>query len=272
MSHLLSAVKRRLARALGGHDGRSQAPAVPQAPTAFPLGCARYFPQFRRGYDHEAEAVADIKVVEPYTMTKYDRCVVLHNLVRHVERKGIAGDLAECGVWRGGSAGIMALANLRYGATRRRIHLFDTWGDWPDPTQNDGNRFRDLQAGSLRKADNRGALDACRELLERLIAYPTHFLTYHRGLFQETVPPALENIRALAVLRVDCDWYEQVLFCLEHLYPKLSNGGALVLDDYGYCDGARAAIDEFLSRQRVRSFLHHVDYSCRYLIKGEGGS
>lgn len=234
-------------------------------PTLYGIPSARHYPRFQRGHDNEAQAVRDMLAVAPYTMTKYDRCATLHNQVKFLEERQIPGDLVECGVWRGGSMGMMALAHRRYGRLPRQLRLFDAWGDWPDPTPDDGLQYRDLLAGTLVKADNRGALAACRELLESVVGFPPERIHYEQGLFGETIPRAAPHIEAIALLRLDGDWYESTKLALAHLFPKVAPGGIVVIDDYGSCDGCRRAVDEFLVEYPL--FLHYVDYSCRYVFK-----
>ncbi len=71
----------------------------------------------------------------------------------------------------------------------------------------------------------------------------------------------------ISVLRVDTDWHRSVAHALKHLYPRLSSGGVLILDDYGHLQGARQAVDEFLVTLDRPPLLHRVDYSCRVAVK-----
>ena len=68
----------------------------------------------------------------------------------------------------------------------------------------------------------------------------------------------------VSVLRLDTDWYKSTKIELETLYPRLVKGGVLIIDDYGYFEGARKAVDEYFLKGK---WLHVVDQTCRYIIK-----
>jgi len=76
-------------------------------------------------YEFNKEAFEAIKVIKDYTMVPYQNLEQLFEMVKYCEERRIAGDYVECGVWKGGSIGLMALANLQYSSIRRNLHLFD---------------------------------------------------------------------------------------------------------------------------------------------------
>jgi len=69
------------------------------------------------------------------------------------------------------------------------------------------------------------------------------------------------------VLHLDGDWYESVRVCLEYLYDRVTPGGVIQIDDYGHWEGARRAVDEFISNRGIRAPLRQLDYTGRQLIK-----
>lgn len=93
------------------------------------------------GYDDELAARKAILQVRDRTMIAYPALLSLWAQIRHCETTGISGAFVECGVWKGGVGGFMALANQEYGSQRRPIHLFDIFDDIcePDPAV-DGER------------------------------------------------------------------------------------------------------------------------------------
>ncbi|MFC7470447.1 TylF/MycF/NovP-related O-methyltransferase [Actinomadura keratinilytica] len=87
--------------------------------------------------------------------------------------------------------------------------------------------------------------------------YPKERLHYVQGLVEKTVPA--EAPEQISVLRLDTDWYASTRHELEHLYPRLVSGGVLLIDDYGYWQGSRRAVDEFLEATGERLLLLRMD-------------
>ncbi len=236
------------------------------------------------GYDFESEVQKKLSLVRNNTMVSYECLVTLFQQVRHCEIHDLPGGYVECGVWKGGAAGLMALANLSYGAERRHIHLFDAFDDIcePDPAV-DGERAiseaeewagvdRSDLSGKLMPLtgiyDQRGGpgtVQEVKQLLEDKVGYHPEFLHYHEGWFQDTLPAA--DTGDIALLRLDADWYASTKVCLDFLYDKVVSGGFVIIDDYGAYDGCRKAVDEFVADRGIDAFLNHVNVDCRYWIK-----
>ncbi|MBZ5679983.1 MAG: TylF/MycF family methyltransferase [Acidobacteriia bacterium] len=196
--------------------------------------------------------------VQPYTMCSSARLRGLYRAVRYVAENRVPGDLVECGSAKGGSAALMALTSRRLGENRR-IWLFDTFEGLPAPTSDDP----DYKIASLFTGDCVGTLDEVQKLFGRLhLAEDARFV---KGLFQETLHRT--QIPTIAVLHIDGDWYESVKVCLDELYDKVTPGGVIQFDDYGYWQGARRAVDEFFERRGITPTLQRLDFSGRSLIK-----
>jgi hypothetical protein len=82
---------------------------------------------------------------------------------------------------------------------------------------------------------------------------------------EDTIPR--EAPEEIAILRLDTDWYQSTRHELMHLYPKLSIGGILIVDDYGHWEGARRAVDEYISDNRLVILLQRIDYTGRIAVK-----
>ena len=226
------------------------------------------------GYDEEDDIRAALCRIRAYTMTSIERMATLWQQVRYLDRYGIQGDLVECGVWKGGSVGTMALAHLR-SAERpvRHLRLFDSFEGLPEPrSEVDGTTAvqyaKGRASGSLDPIrECIGTLEENRRLLEHEIKYPAELIHYHVGWFQETLPRDIGSIGDIALLRLDGDWYESTQMCLDYLYPKVVKAGIVIVDDYGFWQGCRRAVDEFIARCSEPILLHHIDYSGRYWVK-----
>ncbi len=90
---------------------------------------------------------------------------------------------------------------------------------------------------------------------------------FHVGWFQDTVPISTTKLKSIALLRLAGDWYASTQVCLEHLYPRLSPGGVLVLDDYFRWEGCRKATDEYRTHHKITTPSTRIDADRGYWIK-----
>jgi hypothetical protein len=226
------------------------------------------------GYDDEAAMKLAMMLVWDHTMISYDRLATLWQQVQYLDRNCIPGDLVECGTFKGGAIAMMARAHLASQPKPiRRVHLFDSFEGLPQPrAEIDGDKAAQLVGGKDSGALVATGLHACsvdvpRRLFQERVRYPESMVEYHVGWFQETLPRDVGSIGEIGLLRLDGDWYESTRVCLEYLYPNVVKNGVIVIDDYGYWQGCRKAVDEFLSHQPGPIMLHHIDSSARYWLK-----
>lgn len=211
-------------------------------------------------------------MVAPFTMTSVERIVSLIHAAKYLTENKIAGDVVECGVWRGGSAMAVAETLKRLGDTTRKFYLYDTFAGMTEPTQKD-KQFDGKAAKQLLQNEAKDTGIWCyadkNEVAENLrkIGYPEGNIILIEGKIEDTVPGVLPT--GIAILRLDTDWYESTLHELTYMYPRLVRGGVLIIDDYGHWQGAREATDEYFAGQTggPRPFLHRIDYTGRLLIK-----
>lgn len=225
-------------------------------------------------FDREEEIKKTVILVAEYTMISFERCATLWQQVRYLDRYRIPGAIVECGVWRGGAIGACALAHLTSAKPPyRHLHLFDSFEGLPEPNAAvDGEiavQFAGGQGdGALRSVGKLSSpISDSRQLLLTKIAYPEELVHYHVGWFQNVVPRDAHALGEIALLRLDGDWYESTVVCLEHLYPKVVKHGVVVVDDYGHFEGCRRAVDEFLASRATPILLNHADYTGRYFVK-----
>jgi O-methyltransferase len=86
-----------------------------------------------------------------------------------------------------------------------------------------------------------------------------------KGPVEDTIPGQAPD--SIALLRLDTDWYRSTLHELTQLWPRLAQGGVLIIDDYGYWDGARRAVDEFFGAMGAPPMLSRIDSTGRLAIK-----
>lgn len=235
------------------------------------------------------DAVKDYEVVRKNTMVPFDNLASLYEQVHYLETAGIEGDFVECGVWKGGSVGMMALANLKFGEKRRHLHLFDAFQDICEPDPGVDGEKALKEAGQYAKKDlqtisgklqpmkgfydflgGHGTIEECRSLLHDKIKYPEENIHFYEGWFQETFPVFVKEINEIALLRLDGDWYESTKLSLEFFYDKVISGGIIIIDDYGTYQGCKKAVDDFFHKRNLKKFLMNassLNGDCFFFIK-----
>jgi len=205
------------------------------------------------------------KIASPWTMVSAEHYNLALSAVEEVNKKGIPGDIVECGVWKGGMSMSMALMNLRSN-TERRFWLFDTFEGLPEPDSEFDDEeakihYKDLKQGKntskiLRSKVNLGMeegkwnygpIDVVKQNM-LYTTYPADKLNFVKGKVEDTLK-MVALPEKIAILRLDTDWYRSTKAELEILWERLQSGGILLVDDYCSWQGARTAVDEFFEEQ-----------------------
>jgi O-methyltransferase len=195
--------------------------------------------------------------VKGYTAVFVPRLVALYKLSEEINQRSVPGDIVECGVYNGGSAAIMA-SLCEKSPISRNVWLFDSFEGLPKPSDKDGDEAPAYEGWC------HGDLSKVKEVLRKL-RIPESRVHIVKGWFQDTFPSA--QIRDIAILHIDADWYESVKLCLEKFYDSVQPGGYIILDDYGDWEGCRIATDEFLQKRALDVKLIQVDYTGFYFQK-----
>jgi hypothetical protein len=204
----------------------------------------QYIPKFREfGRDLPSQA---------HSMIGLRRMNNLQYCIEQVLEQNIPGDLIETGVWRGGAAIFMRGVLKAYQVSDRLVWAADSFAGLPAP---DPQTFP-ADAGWAASAGQLAIpLETVRNNFERynLLDGQVRFL---KGWFKDTLPGA--PIERLAVLRMDGDLYESTWQTLEALYPKLSPGGFVIVDDYNW-PTCRQALEDYRSRQGIVEPIQEID-------------
>jgi O-methyltransferase len=211
--------------------------------------------------------------VQAITLSGIERVAALRQAVQYIIAHDIPGDIVECGIGKGGSMMAIAKTLLEKNSTDRALYLFDTFAGYPPPTAVDkdlrgGDASQLLQASLKCKETPNGWDFSTLETVQSVMkssGYDPRKIVYAKGRVEETVPG--QAPARIALLRLDTDWYESTYHELTHLFPRLSVGGVLLIDDYGHWQGARRAVDQYLSEKKARVLLSRVDYTARMCVK-----
>jgi O-methyltransferase len=185
------------------------------------------------------------------TMVGLGRLDDLQACVESVVADGIDGDLIEGGAWRGG-ASILMRATLDTLGDDRPVCVADSFQGFPEVDAADSEAFRlsaiDFLAVPLEEVRENFARFGCEQGVELV-----------PGFFEETL--AGLSGRPWSIVRLDADTYQATRHALHCLYPDLTVGGYLIVDDYGSFQGCRQAVDQFREQNEITEPLQRVDFS-----------
>jgi O-methyltransferase len=188
---------------------------------------------------------------------KYIRNLMLVHQVKNIE-----GCIVECGTWKGGMvAGIATLLK----AQNRSYYLYDSFEGLPPAKEIDGADAIAWQQDT----DSDFYLDNCsaderfaKEAMEISGAKDYHII---KGWFSDTLPHFPK--KEIAVLRMDGDWYDSTMDCLNNLYEYIVPGGIIIIDDYYTWDGCSRAIHDFISKNNLPVRVHQFMETVGYIVK-----
>lgn len=187
------------------------------------------------------------------TYLTYEKILNIENCIKDIATKNISGSFVEAGIALGGSA--IIIADLM--PPNRTFHGYDVFEMIPPPSEKDDKsskaRYDVIKSGQSKGIDGDPYYGYMESLYENVIKNFEIFdlqvdnkrIYLHKGLFENT----MNFNQNVALAHIDCDWYEPVNFVLNKVYPVLSNGGYIIVDDYYDYGGCKKSVDEFLQEQ-----------------------
>lgn len=191
-----------------------------------------------------------------HSMVGMKRLDSLQACVESVIRDGVPGDLIETGVWRGGASILMRGILEAHAVRDRRVWVADSFEGLPPP---DAAKYP-AYAGDVHH-QNRLLAVSLEEVQANFRKYGLldDQVRFLKGWFKDTLPPA--PIERLAVARLDGDMYESTIDALTSLYPKLSPGGYLIVDDYGSIPACKRAVTDFREERGITEPIESIDWT-----------
>jgi hypothetical protein len=188
------------------------------------------------------------------------RLANIQRCVEDVLRESVPGDFIEAGVWRGGAVIFMRGLLKAHGVDDRCVWAADSFQGLPPP---DAERYPADKGDRLHKFGDIAAIsqESVRANFQRygLLDDQVRFLP---GWFKDTLPGVRDN--QWAMIRLDGDLYESTMDGLTNLYPSLSVGGYVIVDDYWTSPGCRKAVEDYRSASSIDEPLRKIDRSGVY--------
>ena len=229
--------------------------------------------------DRYNEYIAELTESEKDEITKFEKICLLSksNLwsiiqsINHIKNNNISGEIVECGIYNGNTLAFLG-RTLDQFELEKKIWGYDTFeeGFLDETLSKYDTDFKKRKIKSLKEENIQTQFFSISDVISNINAHHKYDENKYI-LIKGDIIKSLDNEKyipeKISFLRMDTDLYETTRKQLEVLYPKLSLGGVLHVDDYGMCPGVKTAVDEYFKDKKI--WLHKVDMSCRYLIKDE---
>jgi len=204
-----------------------------------------------------------IEIVKPYTMTSNERIIALFDSLEYIRKNNISGDIVECGVWKGGNIlGIIEYLDY-YEIYDKNVWLYDTFNGMTQPEEMDIDFFNRKAIDILQSIQCVSLIDEVKKNLS-ISKYPNEKIKYIIGDVEETLNNKLNLPNQISLLRLDTDFYKSTKKELNILYSILSENGVLIVDDYGYWQGSKKAVDEYFIEKIL---IEYIDDTGIKIIK-----
>lgn len=207
----------------------------------------------RNGYDWPARAL---------TMIGLNRLSNIETCMRVIARDGIEGDVIETGVWRGGATILMKALLKELNLEDRKVWLADSFEGLPKPNseQYPADKGNPLHSIKILRA----SLDEVKQNFKQFDLLDDNVI-FVKGWFKDTLH--IIEVEKLALLRLDGDLYESTILALKHLYPKLSVGGYVIIDDYNAFPYCKQAVDDYRLEHGITEAPIRIDDEAIYWRK-----
>jgi len=197
-----------------------------------------------------------------HTMIGSKRLDNIQFCVEDVLRTNVPGDFMETGVWRGGACILMRGLLNAFQENTRKVWVVDSFEGLPKPSLSADDALL-----STYTKDNSVIAVSLGTVKDNFARYGLldEQVVFLKGWFKDTLPSA--PVSSLAVLRLDGDLYESTMDVLKTMYPKLSMGGYLIVDDYSAIDACKKAVDEYRAANNITEAINKVDDTGVYWQK-----
>ncbi len=191
-----------------------------------------------------------------HTMVGIKRLKNIKYCMKEILTNNIPGDCIETGVWRGGSTILMRAILKAYGDLNRKVWVADSFAGLPPP--NPEKYPDDLGLDLSRMSYLAVSLEQVKSNFRKYDLLDNQVI-FLEGLFSETLPTA--PIEHIALLRLDGDYYESTMDTLSNLYPKLSVGGFVIIDDFGAIGACAKAVHDYRRIHNIEEPIKEIDFT-----------